>query len=195
MKITIHQPEHFPYMGFFQKMEASDLFIILDDVQYTKNNFQNRNKFLNNNGIEEWFTIGLEPSPNKKLIKDIYVNNHPKWKRTILSKLQTTFKIDFSEVYNYEKLIDINIASIEYIRNQLDIKVPMVLSSTLNIQSQGSQRLADICEYFKATEYISGAGGKSYLNTSIFNCNVSFFQPNVDNYYTALQHILKTTKI
>ena len=47
MKITIHQPEHFPYMGFFQKMESADLFVILDDVQYTKNNFQNRNKFLN----------------------------------------------------------------------------------------------------------------------------------------------------
>ncbi len=191
MKITIHQPEHFPYMGFFQKMEASDLFVILDDVQYTKNNFQNRNKFLNSNGVEEWFTIGLEPSPNKKLIKDIYVNDHPKWKKIILTKLQTKFKIDFSEIYKYKKLIDINIASIEYVRNQLNIKVPMVLSSTLNIQSQGSQRLADICKYFKATEYISGAGGKAYLNTSIFNCDVSFFQPNIDNYYTSLQHIFK----
>ena len=39
MKIAIHQPEHFPYMGFFQKMEKADMFIILDDVQYTKNNF------------------------------------------------------------------------------------------------------------------------------------------------------------
>jgi hypothetical protein len=178
-------------MGFFQKMEASDLFIILDDVQYTKNNFQNRNKFLNNNGVEEWFTVGLESSPNKKLIKDIYVNDHPKWKKIILTKLQTKFKIDFSEIYKYKKLIDINIASIEYVRNQLNIKVPMVLSSTLNIQSQGSQRLADICKYFKATEYISGAGGKAYLNTSIFNCGVSFFQPNIDNYYTSLQHIFK----
>ena len=49
MKITIHQPEHFPYIGFFQKMESADLFVILDDVQYTKNNFQNRNKFKNKN--------------------------------------------------------------------------------------------------------------------------------------------------
>ena len=60
MKVTIHQPEHFPYMGFFQKMEQSDLFVILDDVQFTKGNFQNRNKFVNKNNIEEWFGVQIE---------------------------------------------------------------------------------------------------------------------------------------
>ena len=70
MKITIHQPEHFPYLGFFQKMESADLFVILDDVQYTKNNFQNRNKFKNKNDVDEWFTIELEQHANSKLIKD-----------------------------------------------------------------------------------------------------------------------------
>ena len=51
MVVTIHQPEHFPYGGFFQKMAASDLFIILDNVNYRKNYYQNRNKLLNNNNI------------------------------------------------------------------------------------------------------------------------------------------------
>ena len=41
MKVAIHQPEHFPYMGFFEKMKSADLFVILDDVQYKKNNYQN----------------------------------------------------------------------------------------------------------------------------------------------------------
>ena len=59
MKIAIHQPEHFPYMGFFQKMEAADMFVILDDVQFTKGNFQHRNRLLNNMCKEEWFTIPL----------------------------------------------------------------------------------------------------------------------------------------
>ena len=71
MRVTIHQPEHFPYLGFFQKMQAADLFVILDDTQYTKENFQNRNKFLNKNGVEEWFTVELEQNTNKKLIKEI----------------------------------------------------------------------------------------------------------------------------
>ena len=64
MKLTIHQPEHFPYLGFFQKMESADLFVVLDDVQFTKGNFQHRNKLLNSNGVEVWFTVGLESKPH-----------------------------------------------------------------------------------------------------------------------------------
>ena len=71
MIVSIHQPEHFPYLGFFQKMKESDLFIILDDVQFTKGNFQHRNRFLNKNNQEEWFTISLEQKPHRKIIKDI----------------------------------------------------------------------------------------------------------------------------
>jgi len=189
MKITIHQPEHFPYMGFFQKMESADLFVILDDVQYTKNNFQNRNKFLNKNGVEEWFTVELEQHASSKLIKDILVSQNPKWKRIILNKLQTNLGIDFSEIYSHERLVDINIASIEYCRNVLGITTPMVRSSELGITSSSSQRLADICKHFSATEYISGCGGAAYLDESLFNCKVSYFHPNVTNYYTTLQHI------
>ena len=189
MKVTIHQPEHFPYMGFFQKMEAADLFVILDDVQYTKNNFQNRNKFLNKNGVDEWFTIELEQHANSKLIKDVMVSSNPKWKRTILNKMQINFKEDFSDIYSYEKLVDINISSIEYCRTKLGILTPMVRSSELGISTTSSQRLADICKHFNATEYISGAGGVDYLDESVFDCKVTYFKPQVSNYYTALQNL------
>ncbi len=176
-------------MGFFQKMESADLFVILDDVQYTKNNFQNRNKFLNKNGVDEWFTIELEQHANSKLIKDIFVSQNPKWKRVILNKLQTNFGIDFSDIYSHTSLVDVNIASIEYCRTALGITTPMVRSSELGITSSSSQRLADICKHFSATEYISGCGGVVYLDESLFDCKVSYFHPNVTNYYTTLQHI------
>jgi hypothetical protein len=176
-------------MGFFQKMEAADLFVILDDVQYTKNNFQNRNKFQNKNGVDEWFSVELEQHANLKLIKDIIVSKNAKWKRVILNKLQTNFGVDFSEIYLSNYLVDINIASIEYCRTKLGITTPMVRSSELGIVSLSSQRLADICKHFNATEYISGDGGRAYLDESVFDCKVSYFHPNVTNYYTALQNI------
>ena len=84
MKIAAHQPEHFPYLGFFQKMKEVDIFVILDDVQYTKGNFQNRNQFKNKNGVDEWFTIELEQHANKKLINEVIVSENPKWKNIIL---------------------------------------------------------------------------------------------------------------
>jgi len=189
VKVTIHQPEHFPYLGFFQKMQAADIFILLDDVQYTKNNFQNRNKFLNLNGVEEWFSVEVEPKANTKLINQVSVSSNTKWKRIILNKLQTNFKKDFTEVYKSERLVDINIASIEYCRQALNITTPMVLSSELGISTTSSQRLADICRHLQATEYISGAGGRAYLDESVFDCAVSYFTPQVSNYYTTLQFI------
>ena len=133
--------------------------------------------------------LELEQGANKKLIKDVLVNDKTKWHSKILTKLQTNFKVDLSEIYQYDKLIDINIASINYCREKLGINTPMVLSSSLNITTTRSQRLADICKHFNATEYISGGGGKAYLDESIFDCEISYFHPNVPNYYTTLQHI------
>ena len=53
MKVTIHQPEHFPYMGFFQKVEKADIFIILDNVKFNKQYFQNSNKILTKNASQK----------------------------------------------------------------------------------------------------------------------------------------------
>ena len=189
MKVTIHQPEHFPYLGFFQKMQTADLFVILDDVQFTKGNFQNRNKFKNLNGVDEWFTIELQQGSHKLNINEIEVSKNYKWKNLILAKLRTTFKTDFSFIYNYDRLIDINMASINYCRDYLNITTPMIYSSELNIKTTGSQRLADICNQLNATEYLSGAGGLKYLDESLFTCAVRYFKPNVPDYYTTLQHI------
>ncbi len=124
-----------------------------------------------------------------KLINQVSVSSNTKWKRIILNKLQTNFKKDFTEVYKSKRLVDINIASIEYCRQALNITTPMVLSSELGISTTSSQRLADICRHLQATEYISGAGGRAYLDESVFDCAVSYFTPQVSNYYTTLQFI------
>ena len=87
IKVAIHQPEHFPYMGFFEKMKTADIFVILDDVQYKKNNWQNRNKFLNKNEVEEWFTVQVEKGATSKQIKDVKVVDGP-WRKKVVKKLE-----------------------------------------------------------------------------------------------------------
>ena len=123
------------------------------------------------------------------MINELKVSKESKWKRVLLSKLKTNFKKDFTDIYLHSKLVDINLASIEYCRQALGITTPMILSSDLDIKSNSSERLAEICKELGATEYISGAGGKAYLDESVFDCRVSYFKPEVSNYYTTLQHI------
>ena len=172
-------------MGFFEKMKLADMFVILDDVQYKKNNWQNRNKFLNKNGIEEFFNVQVEKEATKKLINEVNVVEGP-WRKKTIKKLQQNFNIDVSDIYSHNKLIDINMASIIWPREKMNINKPMILSSNLSIKSKSTQRLVDICNEMGATEYISGMGGKSYLDESLFSCPVSYFKPKCENYYSVI---------
>ena len=190
MIISIHQPLHFPYLGFFQKMKMVDIFVLLDDVKFCKNQFYNRNRFKNKQEQNEWFTVPVEKKANSKLIKDVYVAKDFGWKKKLLKQMYYNFKEDFSDIYEHEKIIDMNIDSIEYCRKKLNINNKIINSSELNINGVKSERLSNICKELGATEYISGPLGKNYLDISFFdNIRVSYFEPNIKNYYTTLVYL------
>ena len=197
MVITIHQPEHFPYMGYFQKMEAAELFIILDNVNYRKNYFQNRNKLLNNNNVEEWFTIQVEKEATSKHIKDVEVVDGP-WRKKIIKKLKQNLGVNLEHIYRYNKLIDINVQSIEYCREKLNINTPMMYASKIDVEGTKSELLANLVKrtsFSKGnTTYLSGPSGKDYLDLKHFvlhGIDVKYFEPKVDNYYSTLYNIYK----
>ena len=193
MIVSIHQPEHFPYLGFFQKMKASDLFIILDDVKFKKNNFQNRNKFLNKNGVEEWFTIPVEKKANSKLIKDVKTSEDFGWKKKLKKQLQMNFNLDsdlLDFIYDGNSLVSMNHKSIEHCRTKLNIKTDVVLSSDLNVSGSKTELLVNLCKEVRATTYLSGRGGLDYLDKDLFkNIKLEIFEPKVEDYYTTLCHI------
>jgi len=75
MNLTIHQPEHLPWTGFFHKMMCADLYVYLDHVQYRKGYFQNRNKIVNNEGKEVWTTISIKQGGMHETILDKEIVN------------------------------------------------------------------------------------------------------------------------
>ena len=193
MIVSIHQPEHFPYLGFFQKMQNSDLFVILDNVKFKKNNFQNRNRFLNNNGIEEWFTVPVEKKANSKLIKDVKTSEDFGWKRKLKKQLQMNFNLDsdlLDFIYDGDSLVSMNHRSIAHCCTQLNIDTNIVLSSDLNVGGNKSELLYNICREVGATTYLSGQGGVDYLEKDLFNnIKLEVFEPKIKDYYTTLCHI------
>lgn len=186
MKIAIHQPEHFPYMGFFEKMKAADIFVILDDVQYKKNNWQNRNKFINKNGIEEFFGVQVEKDAHKKLICNVKITDGV-WKSKALKKIKQNFGIDITDIYNHSDLVKINMESIKWGMKKLNIKTPLIYSSAMYLNSTGTDRLIDICKFLNADTYISGTGGKDYLDESKFtDIKLEYFDPSISNYNSVI---------
>ena len=160
MKISIHQPNFVPWYPFFQKIQGADIFIILSHCQFEKNNFQNR--FSVNN---QWYTMrtkkGLDLIENKT-----YINPHYDW-----GKIKKGFpKInhittEFDDCIT-DSLATTNINIIMKACKLLNINTKIVFDYPTTLK--GTSRLVELCKKYKATEYISGIGAKSYLQPELF---------------------------
>ena len=178
--VSIHQPGYIPWMGFFKKIQSSDVFIFLDDVQFEKNGWHNRNKIKTAENWM-WLTVPVRAKLGMNL-NEIKIDNSVKWinkhKKSIeLNYSKTEF---FSEYWKgfetifekkYEFLIDLNIEFINQILEILDIKTKIIFSSSLGISEKKSERILEICKAVNSSNYISGIMGEDYLNKEDFEKN------------------------
>jgi len=179
-QIAIHQPEHMPWLGFFCKMIECDLFVILDCVQFTKNNYQNRNRFLSRSGSTYWQTVPVKMKHHTwKEFREIEIASAVFWQHRYLNLLKANYRnASFFAAYiglveniilqPWEKLIDLNMAVIACIRQLIGIRTDLILASSLEATGRKSGLLVDICKKVGATSYISGMGGHRYLDHRLF---------------------------
>lgn len=180
MKVSIHQPQFLPYPGFFHKLSLSNIFVIMDDTQYDKR-FTNRNRIISSHGWN-WITVPIIKEhkffPNNR----VKINNKISWKEEhwkkifhiyVNSKFFNLYKDYFEKLYKkeWELLFDLNFETIKNIIDWLGIKIEIIKESELNITSTSTQRLADICKKVGADTYVSGQGGKNYMEENLFKKN------------------------
>jgi hypothetical protein len=180
MKIAIHQPQYLPWSGYFNKILQSDIFVFLDDVQYKKNEWQNRNRIKSPNG-EVWLTVPVHYNFGQK-INEIEIDNKFLWRKDHLKTMRFNYQKakNFSDFYpyienllnkEYKMLVDVNIDSIKMILSYLNIDKKIVKSSELKVEGEKTQRLVNICKVLNADIYISGSGAKDYLIVEEFEKN------------------------
>jgi hypothetical protein len=190
MIVSIHQPNYFPWLGYFYKVALSDKFIFLDDVQFTKGDYINRVKIYSPQCEEQWLTIPL----NVKLgsnINEIQINN--KWKIKHLRSIKQIYRKCnyFNEIYkdlehifekNHNTISNLNIALIEYILKEFKIPTELYLSSELNIKDSSDDRLIKLVKNIDGSEYLSGSGGFNYQSTEKFNnSNIEVLSYKISN--------------
>lgn len=190
MIVSIHQPNYLPYLGFFDKMRKSDVFVIYDDAQFNKGDFQHRNKIRIKEGWK-WLTVPVEKE--HKPINEIKIRDEVMWKglkwsedhfKNIKENYEETpyysnYEDELKRIYskNYEKLVDLNMEIIEFLKKSFDINTRMVFSSTLGLDSKASDRLAETVEALDGDIYLSGPMGRNYLDIKLFeerNIQVQF---------------------
>ena len=178
MKIAIMQPTYLSWIGYFALIDYVDKFILLDDVQFSYQSWQHRNKILTKSGAL-WLTVPCGKSNNKKLLNEVNIKDKFFLKKHIKSISQsyekTFFFKNFSnqlfEVMNKknEYLSELNINLILMIKDYLQIKTKLFKSSELKIKkSSKDQYLFDICQSLNATKYVSPPGSENYLKNSNF---------------------------
>ena len=182
MTLSIHQPNYLPWLGFFDKIKRSDIFVIFDNVQYPrgKNHFGNRNKIKIPNK-DKWLTVPVAGKSEIKNFNEIGFKNLT-WKDEHLRLLKVfyekapyfkdyyeDFSIELKKEYN--NLSDLSTNLIRYFLRVLDINTKIVLSSdTVSDTLTGSDRVMEILYTLKASRYItgSGPGSKRYINEDEF---------------------------
>lgn len=183
MRVTIHQPEHLPWLGFFHKMALCDVYVLLDSVQFTKNNYQNRNRLIDEKGTIFWSTVPVcMAGHTERSIAEMKIDNTQSWQRKCWGRIASAYRkhdyfphlapaLEAAFMAEYEALVDINLALIDLFRRELEITVPMVRSSTLAVHGHRSELLLSICKNLGADAYLSGPSGRQYLDKSIFSEN------------------------
>lgn len=197
MKLGIMQPYFFPYIGYWQLMNAVDVYVIYDDVNYINRGWINRNRVLNN-GEPMYFNLGLLGASQNKLINEIQVNPDEKLVEKNLRTLQMLYAKApyFNQVYPLLKQIltnkESNVAlylqrSFEIICEYLGIKTKFILSSQIPKDNslKGQDKILEICKILQADEYYNASGGQELYDYERFEkegIKLGFVKANLSTY-------------
>jgi hypothetical protein len=180
--IFISQSNYIPWKGYFDAIAKADVFVIYDDVQFTRQDWRNRNIIKTPNGLK-WLSISVEMKGRlNRRINEIKVVDR-NWNKSHLETLKQFYKKApcYNEMIEWieplyrncdsEFLTDINRYFIEAINDFLGIKTILKNSSEFNLVDDRNERLIQICQELGGSIYLSGPSAKNYLDVDLFNRN------------------------
>lgn len=193
MNLAIMQPYIFPYIGYFQLLNAVDKWVIYDDVNFIKKGWINRNYILINDR-PSLYTIPLKNGSQNELINNVFISYNEAWRQKLLKKIEFSYKKApfyatiyplLEEVLSSKPTLikDLNYLSLIRIAAYLDIDTEIIESSSIygNRHLKGQDRIIDICKQNKCKTYINPSGGKKLYKNKVFlenKIDLFFHYPN-----------------
>ena len=184
MIVTVHQPHFLPWLGYLHRMAQADLFILLDHVQFERRNYQNRT-MIRLGGEARWLTVPVEQRSQKERIDEKRIDNSlhgtPRWWspghfQTIRQAYRDARFIDeyapaLRRIFETrrERLVELNAALLELLRDAFRIRTKLVRSSELNVEGAKSELILNLCRAVGADTLLAGLGGsRHYLDKATF---------------------------
>lgn len=179
MRLSAHQPAYLPWLGYFDKIWQSDLFVYLDGVQFEKNSFTNRNQIKTPQG-GAWLTVPVKLKGHLgRTIREIEIENRQNWQKKHLQSIYMNYKKAprFEECFHklemfyqreYILLDELCWDQLQFWLEELGIPTQIVRQSELDIVAQKSDLVLELCRRFNADHYLSGTLGRDYLDEKTF---------------------------
>jgi len=178
MIIAAHQLHYLPWLRYFHKIATCDAFVVMDNIQFNKNGWQNRNKIKTQKG---WAYLTAPVFHRQaQSLSDVQIDNKSPWARKHWGNLVSSYarapyfkehEPFFKKIYEskWDKLNDLNYAMLEYFIDTLGIKTKIIKSSSLNLQGEATERLVAMCKDFGASAYLTGSyAAEVYLESKSF---------------------------
>jgi hypothetical protein len=182
MVVVIHQPHFIPWLGYLHRMAQADLFVLFDHVQFERRNYQNRTRVLLE-GEERWLSVPVMQHSQKERILDKEIDNRladRPWGPAHYQTLRHAYRAaPFVNLYapelkkiferRWDRLVDLNWATLHLLRDAFGIRTPIVRSSELGVQGSKSELVLNVCRAVGADALLAGFGGsRDYLDRQAF---------------------------
>lgn len=177
LRVGAIQPSFIPWRGYFDFIASVDVFVFLDDVQYTSRDWRNRNKIKTPKGTE-WLTVPVSHKKRSQLICDTFVDNSTSWRKKHLGSWTVNYRSApyFKDVISMlpeldntdETISQLNIRLVHRICEYLNISTPMLLSTELQPGGVKTDRLINVVNKLGGEKYLSGPSADAYLDKAAF---------------------------
>ncbi len=174
-RVALMQPTFMPWLGYFGLILDADEFIFLDDFQFVRRSFHQRNKLFLNKDKAGCITVPVEHTGQQQMsLNAVQTCRNKKWKRQFLGALKHNYSgaehlpyyYDFIEQWiekEFLTLADFNLYFIRFVMDELKIKTPIGLSSHYKVAGQRSEKITTILNQTSATTYLSARGSFDYM--------------------------------
>lgn len=195
MTISISQPTLFPWLGYFNMIKNSDVFVFLDNVKFKKQSWHMRNRLKSSSKVDEaefWIRIPTKLPKTNTLIKDVFIDNNQDWKQKHLDNFQYNYGSTYEDVLflkelylkDWDKIGEFNIEFISMCCQYLDIPTVLVRASELNVKGTKSHLVLDICKQLNADQLLANNGSEIYLERD----KAIFDKENIEITYHRYKH-------
>lgn len=179
MRLGVIQSNYIPWRGYFDFIRSVDLFVIHDDLQYTKGDWRNRNRIKTQSGLR-WITVPVHYNQNTQHICDTQIDYSTNWLMRHINLLKSHYAAaphldDALEILSVvlggvprNTISELNVDLIRSICGYLGISTPIVLSSNYALRATRTERLIELIGKTGADVYLSGSSAEAYLDKELF---------------------------